>query len=68
MITDLDGTALQGVRGSITIPESVKSGLKKIHELGRPVVLNTLRFPLSVMRSFGREWYDISNALVPKCC
>ncbi|MEJ7680254.1 MAG: hypothetical protein WKG06_20850 [Segetibacter sp.] len=39
--------------------------MKKIYDLGRPVVINTLRFPLSVMRTFGREWYSISNAPVP---
>jgi hypothetical protein len=30
--------------------------------MGRPVVLNSLRFPLSVMRTLGKEWLAIANA------
>jgi hydroxymethylpyrimidine pyrophosphatase-like HAD family hydrolase len=65
VITDLDGTAIHEFEGRYMIPQSVELGLEKIYELGRPVVLNTLRFPLSVMRTFGREWYRISNAPIP---
>lgn len=65
VITDLDGTAIHEYQGKYTVPETVELGLKKVHDLGRPVVINTLRFPLSVMRTFGREWYNISNAPVP---
>jgi hypothetical protein len=28
-------------------------------------VLNTLRFPLNVIETFGREWYDVSGAPLP---
>ncbi len=65
VITDLDGTAIHEFQGRYTVPKSVELGLKKIHDLGRPVVINTLRFPLSVIRTFGKEWYSISNAPVP---
>lgn len=65
VITDLDGTAIHEFQGRYSIPQSVELGLQKIHELGRPVVINTLRFPLSVMRTFGKEWYSISNQPVP---
>ncbi len=65
VITDLDGTAIHEYQGKYTVPKEVELGLKKVHDLGRPVVINTLRFPLSVMRTFGREWYQISNAPVP---
>jgi len=65
VITDLDGTAIHEDQGKYTIPKAVELGLKRVHDLGRPVVINTLRFPLSVMRTFGREWYNISNAPVP---
>lgn len=65
VITDLDGTAIHEYQGRYLIPQSVELGLKKIYDLGRPVVLNTLRFPLSVMRTFGKEWYEISNAPIP---
>lgn len=65
IITDLDGTAIHEYQGRYLIPQSVELGLKKIYDLGRPVVINTLRFPLSVMRTFGKEWYTISNAPIP---
>lgn len=65
VITDLDGTAIHEYQGKYTVPYTVELGLKKVHDLGRPVVINTLRFLLSVMRTFGREWYSISNAPVP---
>ncbi|MFN2439965.1 MAG: hypothetical protein ABR503_12250, partial [Chitinophagaceae bacterium] len=65
VITDLDGTAIHEFKGKYSIPQSVELGLQKIHALGRPVVINTLRFPLSVIRTFGKEWYEISNAPIP---
>src|SRR6187397_2858691 len=65
LITDLDGTAIHEFEGRYSIPQSFQLGLDKIYDLGRPVVLNTLRFPLSVIRTFGTEWYRISNAPIP---
>ena len=65
VMTDLDGTAIHEYQGKYSVPKEVELGLKKVHDLGRPVVINTLRFPLSVMRTFGKEWYRISNAPVP---
>jgi hydroxymethylpyrimidine pyrophosphatase-like HAD family hydrolase len=65
VVTDLDGTAVHEDRGHIYIPEPVEFGLKELQELGRPFILNSLRFPLSVLRTFGREWYSISNAPIP---
>src|SRR5215211_889012 len=65
VITDLDGTAVHEDRGRIYIPEPVEFGLKQLHSAGRRFILNSLRFPLSVMRTFGKEWYAISNAPIP---
>lgn len=65
VITDLDGTAVHEKDGRIFIPDEVSFGLKALYEAGRPVVLNSLRFPLSVMRTFGKEWLAISNAPIP---
>lgn len=65
VITDLDGTAVHEENGRVFIPPPVEYGLKRIYELGRPVVLNSLRFPLSVMRTFGKEWLAIANAPIP---
>ena len=65
VITDLDGTAIHEMEGRYSIPKSVELALIKLYELGRPVVINTLRFPLSVIRTFGKDWYKISNAPIP---
>ncbi len=65
VITDLDGTAIHEYQGKYSIPSEVEAGLKKIYDLGRPIVINTLRFPLSVMRTFGKDWYRISNRPIP---
>ena len=65
IVTDLDGTAVHEDRGHIYIPEPVEFGLKRLRDLGRPFILNSLRFPLSILRTFGREWYNISNAPIP---
>jgi hypothetical protein len=65
VITDLDGTAVHEKQGRIYIPEPVEFGLKQLHSAGRRFILNSLRFPLSVMRTFGKEWYAISNAPIP---
>jgi hydroxymethylpyrimidine pyrophosphatase-like HAD family hydrolase len=65
IVTDLDGTALHEDQGRIYIPKQVELGFKRIHDLGRPFVLNSLRFPLSVLRTFGRDWYSISNSPIP---
>lgn len=65
VITDLDGTAVHEYNGRTVIHESVEVGLKMMNDLGRPIVINTLRFPLSVIRTFGQDWYKMSNAPIP---
>jgi hydroxymethylpyrimidine pyrophosphatase-like HAD family hydrolase len=65
VITDLDGTAVHEYRGEIVIPKEVELGLLRHYEQGRPVVLNSLRFPLSVLRTFAKEWYRLSNGPIP---
>ncbi|CAN5596167.1 hypothetical protein BH18ACI1_BH18ACI1_20580 [soil metagenome] len=65
IITDLDGTAIHEEHGRIYIPEPVEFALKRLYQTGRPVILNSLRFPLSVMRTFGKEWLAIANAPIP---
>ncbi len=65
VITDLDGTAVHEFEGRIIIHKGVEKGLKKIYDVGRPIVINTLRFPLSVIRTFALDWYTISNAPIP---
>src|SRR4051812_36534682 len=65
VVTDLDGTAIHEFEGRAIIPDPVSHGLKRLNDLGRPVILNSLRFPLNVIRTFGREWYGITNAPLP---
>ncbi len=65
IVTDLDGTAVHEREGRTVIAEPVESGLKALAERGCPVVINSLRFPLSVIRTFGREWYAVTGAPVP---
>lgn len=65
IVTDLDGTVVHEEQGKIYIPKPVEFALKELYELGRPLVLNSLRFPLSVIRTFGKDWHTISNAPIP---
>lgn len=65
VITDLDGTAVHEYQGRIAIPKEVELGLMHHYESGRPLILNSLRFPLSVIRTFGQDWYKLSNAPIP---
>lgn len=65
VVMDLDGTAVHEEQGRTMIPRPVELGLKALYDRGRPVVLNSLRFPLSVMRTFGKEWLAISNSPIP---
>jgi hydroxymethylpyrimidine pyrophosphatase-like HAD family hydrolase len=65
VITDLDGTAVHEFQGQIVIPKEVEMGLISHYKSGRQIVLNTLRFPLSVLRTFGQNWYRLSNAPIP---
>ena len=65
VVTDLDGTAVHEYQGKITIPKEVELGLMHHYKHGRPLILNSLRFPLSVIRTFGQDWYKLSNAPIP---
>jgi hypothetical protein len=65
VITDLDGTAVLEREGRIYLPPEVELGLKRVHDLGRPVIANTLRFPLSVIRVFGAEWHRATGTHLP---
>jgi hypothetical protein len=65
VMTDLDGTAVHEFEGRVVIPKSVSHGLTELRRLHRPIVLNTLRFPLNVIETFGQEWYEVSGAPLP---
>src|SRR5688500_1019692 len=65
VVTDLDGTAAHEIQGKIIIPKEVELGVMHHYETGRPLILNSRRFPLSVIRTFGQDWYKLSNAPIP---
>jgi hydroxymethylpyrimidine pyrophosphatase-like HAD family hydrolase len=65
VVTDLDGTAVHESEGRIAVAAPVTEGLKALADLGRPVVLNTLRFPLNVVQTFGHAWSAITADPVP---
>lgn len=65
VVTDLDGTAVHERDGRVYVVEPVAEGLKMLVDRGRPVVINTLRFPLNVIQTFGREWSSITPMPVP---
>ena len=65
IITDLDGTAVHEHEGRVAIPHGVAHALSRLSGQGHPIVINTLRFPMSVIGTFGQEWYAITNAPLP---
>lgn len=65
VMTDLDGTAVHEENGRVYVSLPMETGLKRMHDLGRAVVINSLRFPLSVIRSFGKAWYQVAGVPVP---
>src|SRR5687768_18308662 len=44
------------------LSRSVELGLERVHAAGREVLINTLRFPLSIMRVFGDQWRRASGS------
>ena len=56
VMTDLDGTAVHEVEGRVLLSRSVELGLQQVHAAGHEVLINTLRFPLSIMRTLGADW------------
>ena len=65
IITDMDGTVITEEGGSYSIHTHVVIGLRKMYELGRPIFINTLRFPLSVMRTYNKVWFSNFDYTVP---
>lgn len=65
LITDMDGTVITEEGGSYSIHTHVVIGLKKLYDLGRPIIINTLRFPLSVMRTYNKVWFSNFDYTVP---
>ena len=64
MITDLDGTAVPSFRED-SDPQRGRTRSDASLRAGPAADLNSLRFPLSVIRTFGQDWYKLSNAPIP---
>ena len=62
VMTDLDGTAVHELEGRVVLSRSVELGLERVHATGHEVLINTLRFPLSIMRVFGDQWRRASGS------
>lgn len=56
---DLDGTVLLEQDRRTFISSSVEKGVKAVHDMDTTIVINTLRFPLSVIWTVGEAWYQI---------
>jgi hydroxymethylpyrimidine pyrophosphatase-like HAD family hydrolase len=65
VMTDLDGTAVHDENGRACVSAAMEGGLLRMHELGRAVIINSLRFPRSVIEDFGEAWYRLSGRPVP---
>jgi hydroxymethylpyrimidine pyrophosphatase-like HAD family hydrolase len=65
VILDLDGTALLEDQGKVFISASVEKAVQQVTATGWPVIINTLRFPLSVIRTIAHEWMGISTPRIP---
>ncbi len=62
---DLDGTSLLEESEKVFISSSVEKGLKKVVDVGQPVIINTLRFALRVTETIGKEWLALYNSKIP---
>ena len=64
-VTDLDGTAVHEENGRVYVSDAMEKGLKRMHDLGRSVVINSLRFPLSVMQASAKRGTKSPGVPVP---
>jgi hydroxymethylpyrimidine pyrophosphatase-like HAD family hydrolase len=65
IVTDLDGTVVFEHQGRIFFPSAVTLALKEVRALGRPLVVNTLRFPRSVMQVLEIEAHLFEQTSIP---
>ncbi|RNI24040.1 HAD hydrolase family protein [Rufibacter latericius] len=65
LMTDLDGTIVQHQDGNYSIPSQVQAGLNDLYRVNCPIILNTLRFPISIIKTFAAVLYPIAQNPVP---
>ncbi|KAA5542920.1 HAD hydrolase family protein [Adhaeribacter rhizoryzae] len=65
LITDLDGTIVQHLDGNYSVPTQVQAGLNNLYRVNCPIILNTIRFPLSIIKTFAAVLYPIAQNPIP---
>jgi hypothetical protein len=65
LISDLDGTIVQHQDGNYFIPPEVQTGLNDLYRANCPIILNTIRFPLSIIKTFAGVLYPIAQNPIP---
>lgn len=65
VVLDLDGTVLLEERGKVFISGAVERAIELAAAERIPVVMNTLRFPLSVIRMVAAEWTAAAGSRIP---
>ncbi len=62
---DLDGVVLVEERGNVFVSREVEQGIRDLTSVGWSVIINSLRFPLSIIRNIGPAWLSIYGADIP---
>ena len=65
LMTDLDGTIVQHRDGNYLIPPEVQAGLNNLYQVNCPIILNTIRFPISIIKTFAAILYPIAGNSIP---
>ncbi|QNF31190.1 HAD hydrolase family protein (plasmid) [Adhaeribacter swui] len=65
LMTDLDGTIVLHQNGNFSIPPEVQAGLNKLYQSNCPIILNTIRFPLSIIKTFAAVLYPLAQKPIP---
>jgi hydroxymethylpyrimidine pyrophosphatase-like HAD family hydrolase len=65
LMTDLDGTIVQHQEGNYAIPYQVQACLNDLYRVNCPIILNTIRFPISIIKTFAPVLYPIAQHPIP---
>lgn len=65
LMTDLDGTIVLHQNGNFSIPPEVQAGLNRLYQSNCPVILNTIRFPLSIIKTFAAVLCPLAQKPIP---
>lgn len=63
---DLDGVIFnQDKRGKITVSKEAEGGIRDMLAMGCPVIINSLRFPVSLIKSVAASWLLMFEKEIP---